>query len=83
MYPEAPRKMRDVELGEIVFAGQVPQHQRDSFRSNSDVLAIDLDADGGEIALVENTVDKAVDQAGLADAELADHADFLLQHRRY
>ena len=47
-----------------------------------DILAIDLDADGGEIALVENAVDKAAHQAGFADTELPHHADLFLQHAR-
>ena len=63
-------QMRDLELGRVVLAREVPQHQRDGLGSNRDVLAIDLDADRGEIALVENAVDEAADQAGFADAEL-------------
>src|SRR5208337_587422 len=73
-------EMRRIELGQIVFARKVPQHQRDGLRSDGDVLAIDLDADGGEIALVENAINEAAHQAGFADAKLAHHADLLLQH---
>src|ERR1700722_9974753 len=70
--------MGNLELGQIVFACQVPEHQGDGIRSNGNVLAIDFHADRREITLIENTVDEAAHQARFADAELTHHADFFL-----
>ena len=72
-------KMRDLELGEIVFTGQVPEHQRHGCGSDGDIFAIDFHADGGEIALVKDALDEAAHQTGFADAELPDHADLFLE----
>ena len=46
-------------------------------------LLVDLDAHRGEVGLGEYALDVALDQAGLAHREAAEHADLLLQHRRH
>src|ERR1035438_3925723 len=73
--------MGHIELREIVHASQIPKHQREGFAIDAEVFAIDLNADRSEVALIENTIHETANQAGFSDAELAHHADFLLQHR--
>ena len=63
------------ERGNIVLAREVPQDETDAATRQVDGLLVDLDADRGEIGFGKDALDVALDQAGLAHREPAEHTD--------
>src|SRR5579862_5441590 len=75
--------MRRPNLRQIVLAGEIPKHQVDLLVIYQHLLLVDLYADGGQVALIENTLDILPHQAGLAHGVGPKHADFFLDRRRH
>src|SRR5579883_265285 len=72
--------MRQAQLGNLILAGQVPQHQVDLLAVDFHQLFVDFCPDIGEVAVAENALHIAPDQAGLPHAVGSHHADFLLEY---
>ena len=71
--------------GEFRFAGQVPDHQFEHpVDAQLDLLAVDLDADRGQVLVGKGVAHEARDQAAFADSEIAEQADLarLFSHGR-
>src|SRR5262249_61204814 len=76
-----PPQIGHPDRGDVVLARHVPQDEVHGSLAQVDGLLVDLDTDRGQIGFRERALDEALDQAGLADGETAEHANLLLQHR--
>ena len=62
------------------FARQVPEDKRDLFAIDDDGLFVDPHADRRQIFFTEGVTDEAIEERGLADAEVPCDDDFLADH---
>jgi hypothetical protein len=68
------------DLVDLIFAGEVPEHQGDHLVFGGENFFVGLNADGGVVFVAVGAGDKAGDEAGFPDRESAEHADFFLDH---
>ncbi len=64
----------------VIFAVNVPKSEFDRGAVNRHGFLVNLDANRGVIFVEEDSFNETADEAGLADGEGTEHADFLRDH---